>query len=160
MTIIAGTGHRPKYCPCKYNEKHPWLLSLKEDLEYKLEWYSCEGGIDGVIHGCALGWDTWLAQTALKLGLPLLSYVPFEGQGSNWPTASRKIYDDILERSHVVLYLSQEYSPGAFLKRDRAMVNDADHIFALLNPEVNEGGTFYTVQYANEKKKKVTNFWR
>jgi len=31
--IICGTGHRPKFCPCKYKDVHPWLDKLKGDIK-------------------------------------------------------------------------------------------------------------------------------
>lgn len=153
--IIAGTGHRPRFCPCKYNEKHEWLIDLRQKLSKSLIEFSPES----VIFGAALGWDTWLAQEALKVGIPIHAYVPFEGQGSNWPTSSKKIYEDLLNKSESVLFISKEYSNEAFLKRDKAMVDDADHIFSLLNPEADSGGTYYTVQYVKTKNKPITNFW-
>jgi uncharacterized phage-like protein YoqJ len=153
--IVAGTGHRPTFCPCKYNEKHPWLLELREKLNKEL----LDSSFHTIIFGTAIGFDTWIAQEALKVGLNIHAYVPFKGQGSKWPTSSRKIYEELLEKSSKVLYISEDYSNEAFLKRDRAMVDDADHIFSLLSPESTSGGTYYTVQYAKSKNKPITNFW-
>lgn len=157
--IIAGTGHRPKFCPCKYNEKHPWLLQLREEISYKLNWQNHEGGIDAVVSGTAIGYDTWLAQEALKLKIPVWSYIPFKEQGSTWPSSSKKEYERILSLSEKVIYISEEYSNTAFFKRDRAMVDVSDLVYSLLNPESTSGGTYYTVQYAKSKNKSITNFW-
>lgn len=65
--ILAGTGHRPKYLPCRYNENHPWLISLKNKIREKLD----ELRPSAVISGVAIGFDTWLAQSALDLKIPL-----------------------------------------------------------------------------------------
>lgn len=154
--IIAGTGHRPKYCPCQYNENHPWLLDLKKDLREKL----LEKSPDSVISGMAIGFDTWLANAALDLNIKLLCYVPFNDQGKTWPKKAYREYCSILERAHVILYLSNTYTEDCFLKRDRAMIDDCDEVFALLNPECSTGGTYYTVNYANNKNRKITHFWR
>ncbi len=154
--IIAGTGHRPKFCPCKYKENHPWLHKLKEDLATAYQ----NDRVTTVVSGMAIGFDTWIAQVALVMNIPVYAYVPFKGQGSQWPSDSRKEYERILAASAKVIYLSEEYSDAAFLKRDRAMVDDADHVYALLNPESTGGGTFYTVQYATKQGKPITHFWR
>lgn len=153
--IVAGTGHRPKFLPCKYKEKHPWLLNLKDRTAAKL----VELGATEIISGAAIGWDTWLAQVALELNLKLHMYIPFVGQEKKWPTASRKEYERLVERAFAVHYISADYSTEAFLKRDREMVNDAHLILALWNPEVTEGGTYYTVNYAKQKGKPVWNMW-
>jgi len=154
--IVAGTGHRPKYCPCGYAERHPWLQVLRSMLYDEL----MESSFHTVITGMAIGFDTWLAEAALQANLSVHAYIPFRGQGEKWPSKSRRIYNEILEASAEVHYISEEYSPDAFLKRDRAMIDAADHVFALLNPAVESGGTFYTVNYAQGVGKPVTNFWR
>lgn len=155
--IIAGTGHRPAFCPCMYDETHEWFIKLKSTLVGCLEPFKDE--TECVISGMAIGWDTWLAEAALEVGIPVHAYVPFRDQGKKWPTFSQKRYKNILDKSDKVLYISEEYSNEAFLKRDRAMVDAATQVYALLNPEVTKGGTFYTVNYAKSNKVPVTNFW-
>lgn len=154
--IVAGTGHRPKYCPCKYNENHPWLKNLRESLYEELK----NSSFHTIISGMAIGWDTWLAQEALKLGMNVHAYIPFRGQGSAWPTSSKKEYERILSLCEKVKYISEEYSNDAFFKRDEAMINDCYYVYSLLNPAVTSGGTFYTVQYAKNNGKLITNFWK
>jgi uncharacterized phage-like protein YoqJ len=153
--IIAGTGHRPKYCPCKYNESHPWLAELKNKLRLALD----EVRPVAIISGMAIGWDTWLAEVSLSSNIPLHCYVPFKGQGKTWPSASYKKYLDILDRAALVKHTSENYTPDCFFVRDKAMIDDCSIVFSLLDPSINSGGTYYTVQYAKEKNKPITNFW-
>jgi uncharacterized phage-like protein YoqJ len=153
--IIAGTGHRPVHCPCGYDENHPWLLQKKNQLRDFL--IKFEPSL--VITGMAIGWDTWLAQEALFLDIPIACYVPFPGQQNKWPEESRRKYDHILSRAKIVNNISDSYSKSVFFKRDEAMVNSADEICALLNPEIKSGGTFYTVNYALKQNKKCWNLW-
>jgi uncharacterized phage-like protein YoqJ len=153
--IIAGTGHRPIYCPCGYDENHPWLLQKKKQLRESLFIY--EPSL--VITGMAIGWDTWLAQEALFLDIPIACYVPFPGQQNKWPEESRRKYDHILSRAKIVKNISDSYSKNAFFKRDDAMVDDCTQVFALWNQEIQSGGTYHTVQYALSKDKPITNFW-
>lgn len=153
---IAGTGHRPKFCPCLYDEDHEWLLDLRGRTSSFLK----EQSPEFVITGMAIGWDTWLAQEALKLDIPIKAYVPFRGQGNAWPPAAKKEYQRLLDLSLEVKYISENYHSGAFHQRDRAMVDDCDLVVALLNPKADKGGTYYTVQYAKGKEKEVINFWK
>jgi uncharacterized phage-like protein YoqJ len=81
------------------------------------------------------------------------------GQGGNWPEAARKKYHYLLDHATNVKYISEEYSNDAFLKRDRAMIDDCDEVFALLDPNRTSGGTYYTVKYAKQQNKMVTNLW-
>ncbi len=158
--IIAGTGHRPKYCPCKYNEKHPWLKDLKSRLYADLDvgWNSQQ--IEYVISGGAIGWDMWLAETAIEVGIPVHMYLPFRDQGSTWPTETQNRFKDLLSKASEVKYISETYSNKAFFKRDEAMIDACDIVFALLNPVAEEGGTYYTVQYAQKQNKEIENYWR
>ena len=153
--IICATGHRPKYCPCQYDENHTWLVDLKARLD---KWVK-ENKPTLALQGGAIGFDTWFAETILDNGIPLHSYLPFEGQGENWPTAAKKRYNKILERSEKVIYLSAKYSKDCFFVRDKAMVENSSLVLALLNPEVTEGGTHFTVKFAKSKGRKVINFW-
>ena len=153
--IIAGTGHRPKYCPCKYNNNHPWLLDLKN----RLRSYLSDSRPDIIRAGGAIGWDTWLAQIALELEIDLHLYLPFDGQGNAWPDESRKEYKRIKSLASKINYTSDHYYPKVFIDRDIQMITGADKVVALLDPNVNSGGTFYTVGEAKKLGLEIVNFW-
>ena len=154
--IIAGTGHRPKYLPCAYDEYHPWLIDLKTRLKSEL----ITNEVSKVISGMAIGWDTWLAEAALELGLPLDCYISFRGQENRWPNESQKRYKSIIQECDNVVICSERYHRGAFFVRDEKMVDDCDKVFALWNPEIKSGGTRHTVQYAVKNNVDVINMWR
>lgn len=154
--IIAGTGHRPKSCPCGYDLNHIWL----EDLRKRLRQALMDSQIETVIWGCALGFDTWLAEEALKVGKKIHAYMPFPNQGEKWPKFSRDKLTSLLNKSEKVVMCNEAYSWNAFLIRDRDMVNNCDEVFCLLNPSVSHSGTGHTVNYARSLDKKVTNFWK
>jgi len=156
MLIAAGTGHRPHILPCKYDENHAWLRELKKRIKETLT----KNHVDEVIAGGAIGFDTWLAQSTLELKIPLHVYVPFKGQEAKWPARARKEYERILSLAKTVNYIDEEYTPSSFHKRDRAMVDDCNLVLALWNPTVSEGGTFYTVNYAKDKGKRLINLWK
>lgn len=158
--IIAGTGHRPVYCPCKYDENHPWLKDLKRRLYADLDvgWNSQQ--IERIVCGGAIGFDTWLAEVALDVGIPIHVYVPFKGQESKWPPKAQDKYHDILSKAEKVVYVSESYSNKAFFDRDKAMVDNCDLIFALLDPQNMDSGTGHTVSYAKTKGVEIENYWR
>lgn len=153
--IIAGTGHRPKYCPCAYNEEHPWLIQLKSDLKDYLK----NNDIHTVISGLCIGWDIWLAEVAIELDIPVWGYVAHTLWFQKWPKKSQERVISVLDKCQKVIYVSR-YAQGAYHLRDRKMVDDCHYILALYNPEVTTGGTYYTVNYAKEQKKEIINFWR
>ena len=154
--IIAATGHRPKWLPCKYDERHPWLTALKHDLLNSL----IEDKPEYIISGMALGWDTWFAKAGLHLEIPVHCYVPFKEQGKNWPKQSRDVYLSIIERAAKTVYTSEEYTRDCFEIRDRAMVDCADKVYALYNEEMYKSGTGMTVRYAEKMSVPITHFWR
>lgn len=153
--IVAGTGHRPKYCPCKYKENHPWLTKLKHKLIEQIK----KDKPELIISGMAIGWDTWLAKAALYMGVPLHAYVPFPESGSRWPKKSQKIFNDILDAADEIRYISNEYSPEVFFVRDQAMIDNCDRVWALWNPDMKQGGTYATLQMAERQNREVFNFW-
>lgn len=152
---IAGTGHRPKYMPCKYDEDHSWAIQIKKSLAQELQ--KIQPGL--VITGMAIGWDTWLAEAAISLHIPIHCYIPFLGQGDRWPSKARQRYGSILNRAEKIIYTQNEYTEDCFFKRDEAMISNCDMVFALLNPEVTSGGTYHTVNHALKHNKTVKNFW-
>ena len=154
--IIAGTGHRPKWMPCKYDESHEWAHTIKTELREGLKDLKPKA----VISGMAIGWDMWLAEAAISVGVPLWAYIPFRGQGKNWPTVSQNRYNRILKNAEKVIHTSEEYSKNCFFIRDEKMIDDCTLVFALHNEEIKRGGTFYTVNYANKLKRTVINYWR
>ena len=155
MFTVCGTGHRPKYLPCKYDEKHIWAMKVKENLK---KWI-VDNDPEYIISGMAIGWDTWVAEAALLLEVYLSAYTPFPEQGSKWPAAAKKRYDSILDRASAVLRVSKEYHKDCFFKRDKAMVDNSDIVLALWNPKIKSGGTYWTVKYAESQNKKIINFW-
>lgn len=165
--IVAATGHRPQFLPCSTKrlvndrpifsivEDHKWLVSVRARL---LDWLQFQNPTK-VITGMALGWDTIVADAALQLGIPFDAYCPFPGQPTRWSKADIQHYNYLLDKADNIKMCSKYYSNQAYLKRDEAMVNDADGVIALWNPEQKTGGTFYTVKYAKRLSKPVTNFW-
>jgi len=154
--IVTGSGHRCSYFPGKYDEKHPWAVDLKERLS---NWIF-ENKPSLIISGMALGYDTFLAEEAVRQKIPFDAYVPFPSQSSNWPQSSKARYLNLLGYARETIVTSDKYSNAAFLERDCQMVDACDLILALLDPKVSKGGTYHTVSYARKKNKEVINLWK
>jgi uncharacterized phage-like protein YoqJ len=147
--IISGTGHRLDklggfYIPnsifnyvCKSTEK----ILIKENPSK-------------IISGMAIGYDTWLAQIAYKLGIPFIAAVPFVGQESRWPESSKELYRKLLSLAcDVVIVSDGSYSPEKMQIRNEYMVNHSDKVLACWNGSV--GGTGNCVRYATSIGKEI-----
>ena len=158
--VVATTGHVPKHCPCKYNENHPWLIDLKQRLltDLSVGWQNKE--IKCVISGLSIGFDMWVAETALEIGIPVHCHLPFQDQGAVWPTETKQRHANLVSRCERVVTISKQYHNKAFYLRDRGMVDEADIVIALLNDKLIDSGTYHTVEYAKSKNIHVENYWR
>lgn len=155
-----ATGHRPKYLPGKWQcEKTEWFAQLIGRLDVCLDNYNDSGDIEHVISGLCSGWDIWVAERCEAKGIAVHSYVPFPGQGSNWSSDWQRRRNEMEEYSDEVFTISPTYSNYAFIKRDRAMVDNSDIVLSLLIPEATKSGTAVTVNYATDLGKQIIPFW-
>lgn len=153
--IVAGTGHRPKYLPCKYDTSHEFYVKLKKTLDeaIKKEKPEC------IITGMALGWDILLAESALNNGVPMHCYIPFDGQEKGWPPEQQEIYNRIIDKANTVIIFNKEYHKDAYFNRDKAMVDDCDELWTLFNGSP-KTGTGYTMRYAKSVNRPMRHFWK
>lgn len=153
--IIAGTGHRPKDLPCLYDEAHDFYFLVKEEIRSFLE----NNDVACVISGMALGYDTWLAEVALQLDIPLHVYAPCANQSARWPYESRTRYAGILNKAMYYIEISPVYTSTCMQERNIKMTNDCDKLLALWNPAKKYGGTWNCIQYAESVNKPIINIW-
>jgi uncharacterized phage-like protein YoqJ len=106
----------------------------------------------------ALGWDTAVALAAIRLRIPLIAAVPFPGQQARWPLESRQRYAALLQAAtHVHIISQSEFSPQAYHKRNRWMVDECNLLVALWNGT--GGGTASCIAYAQQVKRPWVNLW-
>lgn len=118
---------------------------------------------DGYLHfisGGALGVDLDFAEEVLRAKkiyaeITLEIAVPCKTQTVRWTVAERLRYFSILDRADKVTILSEQYSSFCMLKRNEYMVDKSDFVLAYWNGE-ESGGTWYTINYAKQKRKAVT----
>src|SRR5215216_5847964 len=90
--IVVATGHRPNKCG-GYTTAAQLLLK-----QIAIAWMAALKP-RGAVSGMALGWDTAIVQACLHLGLPYVACIPFQGQESQWPSASRHAYHEYLSNA-------------------------------------------------------------
>lgn len=146
---LCFTGHRPDklggYGPS------PIQTWVRERIWDALVFYKPVE----VISGMALGVDQWATEEALDLGIPVTAAIPFVGQESQWPEASRAHYERLLNKcTGRVIVSPGGYTRDKLLERNRWMVNHSLHTLAVFDGS--EGGTAHTVRYARFSSHPVT----
>lgn len=143
------TGHRPGklggYGPSQVQ------LDIRAWMRAELTILLVSHGIDlRAISGMALGVDTWWAEEALALGVPLHAYIPFVGQENTWPRASQEHYQSLIERAEVAVVCSEGgYAARKMQVRNERMVDDAQvHLAAW---DGTPGGTANCVGYMEQR---------
>ena len=126
---------------------------IVEKLELKII-ELIENGIIYFRCGGALGFDTLVAKLIidLKIKYPYIKLVlilPCIEQTKWWKEEDKEIYKYIIDNSDEVLYTSKNYFRGCMFKRNRMLVDESRFCICYLTK--NNGGTFYTVNYAKEK---------
>jgi len=101
------------------------------------------------ISGVALGIDQDFCGVCVELGVPFVAYVPFVGQESRWPAASRDVYRKVLDAAAGVRVVSQppatdEAARRAALDRNEAMAEVCDELIVVWNGS--QGGTSHMVR--------------
>jgi uncharacterized phage-like protein YoqJ len=157
MTVIAFTGHRPKDLPPGFTRDAAWLritlalrsLGLDRDLSQIT-----------FVTGGALGIDTWAADYALDRGLGLRLVLPFPilTMARFWSlwNAERLEHHALQADTLTIIDPSGRYSPATYQKRNEAMVDQADMLFAFWTGKPG-GGTANCVNYATRVDTPIRN---
>jgi uncharacterized phage-like protein YoqJ len=167
--VVCGTGHRTQV-----------ILSMTQKMVHEQE-AKCEARLQElceaaliqvqatkVISGLALGFDTALAEAAVKLKLPLVAAVPFEGQEAFWNDKQQKRYHELRKLAVEVVVVSDlsrteasgKETAAAYHARDKWMVDNCDLVVALYCQEKKKkSGTGVTVRYAESINKTIKNLW-
>ena len=104
----------------------------------------------------ALGVDTIAAEVAVKLQIPFVAAIPFDGQESSWEHDAQAHYHALLSlASSQVCVGTSDQIPWVYQKRNEFMVDNADMVVAVWNGQ--RSGTRNCVDYAIKKSIPV---WR
>lgn len=134
---------------------------LPASFDNKLLYDTLEGlliaGCDTFLCGMAEGFDLLALGLLIELKDRYEFYVeacvPFEGQERTFSEENRQKYFDLLARCDRETVLFDGYRKGCFLARDRYMVDLCDVVLAYCTKTT--GGTYYTVSYAESKRKQI-----
>jgi len=147
--IFAFTGHR---CPKigGFNLPNPTYNFVCQQIEKTLQGLKPEK----IISGMALGVDQWAANIAIKLNIPFIAAVPFEGQEKAWPLESQKIFHKLLSKASEIVIVSEGgYAAYKMQIRNEWMVDQCDKLIAVWDGS--PGGTGNCVKYAQNKDKEI-----
>ena len=159
MKACAFTGHRPSGFSFGLDESDVMCRGIICALRVQIKrLYNM--GVKTFNTGCATGVDTWAAEIVLDekvrcKDMRLIAAVPFKGQDEGWDPSEKRRYREILEGCDEVVTLGDKFYRGAFLKRDRYMVDNSDAVIAVYDENNHSSGTGYTVRYALKKNKTV-----
>lgn len=159
--VCAFTGHRFQSLPFGSDESSPEARKLKTAVSDAIETLITTQNCLTFLCGMALGADQICAAEILrrKLYVPELSlhcYIPCQEQFARWSGSQTARYREILKHADEIICLQERYTPDCMHRRNRAMVDAADLVFAVWNGS--RGGTASTVAYAQRSKKPVFVF--
>ena len=127
-----------------------------EKLERALRSLVAEGA-DTFYCGMALGFDSFCCELLLRLReefpLKIVACVPCADQDLRYPPRAKAKYAALLAACDERIVLHERYESGCMFERNRRMVDESDVLLAYL--ESGKGGTFYTVNYAKKRNKRV-----
>lgn len=146
---VAFTGHRPSKIG-GFKLPNPTYNYICQQIEKNLLQLKPEK----VISGMALGIDQWAANIAIKLGIPFIAAVPFEGQEKAWPSESQKTFFKLLDKAAEVIIVSEGgYAAYKMQIRNEWMVTHCDKLIAVWDQT--PGGTGNCVKYALSVQKDI-----
>ena len=145
-TTCAFTGHREILDSIDFD----FFETCVQDL--------IDRGYDTFLCGMARGFDLLAGEIVVKLKatnphIKLIACVPCPNQDRYFSLEEKQKYDKVFAACDEVKLLSGRYYKGCMLSRDRYMVDNCSLVFAYDRKK--EGGTHYTLTYAQSKKKKI-----
>ncbi|MBD5092944.1 MAG: DUF1273 domain-containing protein [Subdoligranulum sp.] len=154
----AFTGHRPQSLPWGYHETDARCIALKKALAGQIV-ERVNAGYTDFFSGMAEGVDTWAALTVLALKkenptLKLHCILPCKGQADRWQTSARELYASILKQADEIVWVSEAYSRGCMLDRNRYLVDHTACLLAVYNGNW-RSGTAMTVRYARKLGREI-----
>ena len=145
MSRVAVTGHRV----LGKSFSRPKLEGALRSL--------VAAGADTFYCGMALGFDILCCECLLALReefpIKIVACVPCADQAARYGPRAKARYDALLSSCDETIVLHEKYENGCMFERNRRMVDGCDVLLAYLESE--RGGTFYTVNYAKKKGKRV-----
>lgn len=147
------TGHR-NIAP--ENIKQVEELTAKEIYELVTSY-----GVYIFCVGGAIGYDTIVAKVLLDIketvfpNIKVILIYPFDGFMEGWKPEQQEEYRMLLPRYDKIICACDKPCRGAYLQRDRLLVDSATFCIAYCTQ--NHGGTAYTIRYAKQHGLTIRN---
>lgn len=159
--VCGFTGHRPEKLPWGSYEEDPRCQALKTIIAREIE-QAVSAGVDVFCCGMARGCDLYFAETVLRIKaerpeIRLEAWLACPEQASLWQETDRIRWQSLLDRCDSVHIVEECYSDGCLLRRDKAMVDQADELISVWDGS--SGGTGWTVRYAKRRGKMLRALW-
>lgn len=153
---LAVTGHRPdKFSPTSnprdgYKIPNPYydlVMLLAAEALQRIK-------PDYVLTGMSLGFDQWIADLCVALGIPFVAALPFAGQEQKWPPQSQAKYHLLLSKAYAkYIVCAGGYESWKMQKRNEWMVDSCHKVLAAWNGS--SGGTANCITYAQSRGKDI-----
>ncbi len=147
---VSVTGHRDLS-----DSQMAWLRPEFDRVLHKLR---DEHGTTDAHSGMALSADQDFGWSALNARLRLHAHVPFPSQPDRWKPEQQDSYRRLLARCTSVRVYGQYYDVGLLFARNDGLLEVADVLLAVWNPDQFTGGTFDTVRKAVARELPVIHF--
>ena len=167
---ILITGDKPKNLIAE--NPRGAILAYSKQMSDALETVS-ERALDKIIKdnpgkkivllsGLELGIEQAAARRAVESGFEIRAFIPHKEHGKNWTSDNQKQYQEltrkIVENGGTVQTSDKDYSPQRTQLRDYRLVDEAQLIVSLHNPNQTPAHQ-KTLDYAAKHSKTVVNFW-
>lgn len=158
-TACCFTGHRPEKMPALRDEQHPDVVKLKMVLQADMM-AKASAGCRTFISGCGKGVDIICGELVLALkerklvDARLVCVLPFRGFEKRLGEPWTQRCEMLMRAADEVIVLGENYARGCFHRRNRYMVDHAEHVIAVYDGS-ETGGTAYTVQYAARQGRSI-----
>jgi len=159
MKTCAFAGHRPEKMPWGKEENSPLGIEFKFRLREALEYLIGRGYTD-FLSGGSRGFDLIASEIVLSLResypwIRLTMVCPWNGQADKWEATDRVRWQEILEASDKVVFISGNYEKGVYFRRNAYLIDNANLLLACYNGD-SHSGTGQTIRYAHRKGIRVS----
>lgn len=159
---VSFTGYRQH----KIKQSKPYtddlMTRISDEVYGAIKSLYEKQGYTTFLSGMAEGFDMLSAEAVLKLKkiypeIKLIAVIPFQGQESSYDSADKITYTTLYNNADRVIYVSEYYYNGVFLKRNDFLLENSSHLLCFYNGL--RGGTMYTYNRAVKRNFAITNIF-
>ena len=144
-TSCCFTGHRPEKIDISpFEAKEKLRVAIKQAIA---------DGFTSFISGMARGTDMWAAELVIEekkynKDIHLICALPHPNFEKKWSADNQNLFNYILSQADEIHTISNFFSMGAYMIRNKWMVDRSSLVIAFFNGS--KGGTKNTIDYANK----------